>query len=270
MTTCIIIEDDALACETLKTLLKSNFSDKLTILGTAATLNEGIKLIKSKSPELIFLDIELPDDSGFSLFNSFSTSSFDVIVTTSSPEYAIPAIKHMVIDFLLKPISLGDLNASLVRFEKRKNARKPARELADDKNENRKSGISFSEKIALPTMEGFQVLPFNDILYCQASENYSYIHTIGGTSFLITKTLKSLDNILPSNSFFRIHKSILLNINYVKSFSKRDGIIVTLENNLKFEVATRRQEEFTNLFLRKSTEAITESEDIFYRGGTLN
>lgn len=261
MTTCIIIEDDGLACETLRNLVKSNFSDKLSVLGSVGTLKEGIELIKRKSPDLIFLDIELPDDNGFSIFNIFPNYNFDVIFTTSSTEYAIPAIKHMAIDYLLKPISLVDLNASLVRFEKRKNASKSVISMGRELNGNIKVGISFQEKIALPTMDGFQVIPYNEILYCQASENYSYIHTIVGNSYLVTKTLKNLDSILPSSNFFRIHKSILLNINYVKSFSKKDGFVVTLENNLKFEVATRRQEEFTSLFLRKNTESMNENED---------
>ncbi len=112
-------------------------------------------------------------------------------------------------------------------------------------------GTSYHEKIALPTMDGFQVIPFNEILYCQASENYSYIHTISNDTFLITKTLKNLEEHLPASCFLRIHKSVLLNINYVKSFSRKDGYVVTLETGQQFEVATRRYDEFIGHLLKK-------------------
>ncbi len=119
MINCIIIEDDRLAQESLCNLIKINFSKKLKIVGKAGTVKEGMDIIRQTSPDLLFLDIELPDDNGFSIYDSFPNPQFSVIFTTSSSDYAIPAIKHMAIDYLLKPISLIDLNAALVRFEKR-------------------------------------------------------------------------------------------------------------------------------------------------------
>lgn len=248
MINCIIIEDDRLALELLYTLIKTNYSKKLKVIGSAGTVKEGMDLIRQKSPDLIFLDIELPDDNGFSIFNSFPNPQFDVIFTTSSSDYAIPAIKHMAIDYLLKPISLIDMNAALVRFDKRQSTQNDSlKKLVN----NIKMGTSYHEKIALPTMDGFQVIPFNEILYCQASENYSYIHTIANETILVTKTLKNLEEQLPASCFFRIHKSVLLNINYIKSFSRKDGYMVTLETGQQFEVATRRYEEFINHLLKK-------------------
>lgn len=252
MINCIIIEDDRLALEVLSNLINQNFSKKVKILGIAGTAREGIELIRQKSPDLIFLDIELPDANGFLIFNSFPNPIFEVIFTTSSPEYAIAAIKHMAIDYLLKPINLMDLSASFVRLEKKRNEPKLTNNTIKKLVENFKMGISFDEKIALSTLDGFQILAFNEILYCQASENYSYIHTISNETILVTKTLKCLEEQLPSASFFRIHKSVLLNINYVKCFSRRNGLMVTLETGHQFEIATRRYEEFINHLLKKN------------------
>ncbi len=251
MINCIIVEDNRLARETLSNIIVNNFPEELKIIGVAGSAKEGMNLVHQKSPELIFLDIELPDENGFSLFNHFPNHHFDVIFTTSSPDYAISAIKHMAIDYLIKPINLLDLSAAMVRLGKRKNRLKIGHDSVNKLINKIKMGTAFQEKIALPTADGFQVISFNEILYCQASENYSYIHTISKETILVTKTLKSLEELLPSLSFFRIHRSMLLNINYVKSFSRKDGFIVTLETGQKFEVAIRRQEEFTNHFVKK-------------------
>lgn len=270
MISCIIIEDDQLALGALSSMLRINFSKSITISGTAQTVKEGLVLIQQKSPDLIFLDIELPDDNGFSIFNNIPNPQFEVIFTTTTSEYAIPAIKHMAIDYLLKPINLMDLNAAIVRFDKKRKVEGITKESIKKLVETIKNGTSFNEKIALPTVDGFQVIPFNEILYCQASESYSYIHTISNETFIVTKTLKSLEELLPSTSFFRIHKSILLNINYIKSFSRKEGFIVTLENNLKLEVATRRHDEFINLFFKKPSITKNENPENLIKKETLN
>jgi two-component system LytT family response regulator len=260
MITCVIIDDDLLARESLSNLIESNFKDELILVGVAATAKVGLNLIRQKSPQLIFLNIELPDESGFSILNHFPIQQFETIFTTSSTEHAIPAIKHMAVDYLLKPISLIDLKASVIRYERKTQTHEHSNNLAKQLIRNFKMGVPYHEKIALPTYDGFQVIRLNEILYCQASENYSYINTISNETLLITKTLKNLEELLPSDNFFRIHKSVLLNINYVKCFSRREGFMVTLDTGLKFEIATRRQEEFINLFLRKHSEIKQDNE----------
>jgi two-component system LytT family response regulator len=250
MTTCVIIEDDQLSRGLLTKLIEIYFSDELKLLGSVGTVKDGLALIRKKSPELIFLDIELPDENGFGIYNYFPNPDFSVIFTTSNPNYAISAIKHMAVDYLLKPINQIDLSAAMIRFEKRKSLLKQSNDSVKMLVDNLKMGTSFQEKIALPTCDGFQVFPFNEILYCQASENYSYVFTITNESFLVTRTLKNLEEILPSY-FFRIHKSVLLNINYIKYFSRKEGFIVTLETGQKFEVATRRYEDFINQLVKK-------------------
>jgi two-component system, LytTR family, response regulator len=250
MTTCIIIEDDKLAREALIRLLEINFSSEIKLLGTAETLKGGIELIHQKAPDIVMLDIELPDENGFRLFDYFSKISFDVIFTTAYQHYALSAIKYSAIDYLIKPVSLIDMKAALIRFEK-KNEKRISHQQVKLLLESLKMGKSFHQKVSLPTADGFQVICIHEILYCLASENYTHVFTIDNEDFLVTRTLKAIEELLPVDTFFRIHKSTLLNLNYVKSFSRKDGCVVTLENGQKFEVATRRQEEFTNMFLKK-------------------
>jgi two-component system LytT family response regulator len=191
----------------------------------------------------------LPDENGLSLYTYFPNPEFEVIFISSGPEYAVQAIKQLAIDYLIKPVRLLDLKAALVRLEKRNNPGNASKKASG----NHFPGTPFHKKIALPTSDGFQVVPYNEILYCQASENYSYIYTIANDTLLVSRTLKMLEEVLPSSSFFRIHKSILLNINYIRSFSRKDGFTVTLETGQKFEIAIRRHEEFVNLFIKKHT-----------------
>lgn len=270
MTTCAIIESDRLAMETLRHLITTNFCEELMLVGVATTARDGMELIRNKSPELIFLDINSPDGNGFTLLSQQPNRKFEVIFTCVSHDYAISALRHSAIDYLIKPINLIDLRGAVIRLENKKKTQKPRNVNVHHLSENCKMGISLREKIALPTSDGFQIVRFNEILYCQASENYSYIYTVTGDSFFITKTLKNIEELLSLGCFFRIHKSTLLNINYVKSFSRKEGFVVTLENGQQFEVATRRQEEFINLFLRKGNEIKNENEDFHYTGETLN
>lgn len=251
MTTCLIIEDDCYARDQLSTLIRNNFSQHFNVIGIASTLKDGISKIKAKSPELIFINIELPDENGLNIFNYFPEPKFDVIFISLSQDYALAAIKHMAVDYLIKPFNPLDLNAAIVRFQKR-NISESQIERVKFSATKKEMGISFSDKIALPTSDGFQVIPYNEILYCQASENYTNIYTINGESLLITKSLKTFEEILPPLIFFRIHKSILLNINYIKSFSRKNGLIITLETGHKFEVATRRYDAFINHIFKKS------------------
>jgi two-component system, LytTR family, response regulator len=248
----VIIESEKLARESLLRLIEKNFSSELSIIGLANTLKEGLEIITKKTPNLVFLNIELPDENGLRLFDYFAPVPFEVILTSSHEHYAINAIKYSTLDYLIKPIGITDIRAAIIRYQ-RKKQKEPLHQQVKVLLESMKMGKPFIEKIALPTMDSFQVIRIDDILYCSASENYSYVYMLNGEYYLVTRSLKALEEILPVDTFFRIHKSTLLNLNYVKSYSRKDGYIVTLENGIKFDVANRRQEEFTNIFLKRTS-----------------
>jgi len=243
MITCIIIDDERRSRETLKKIIDRFLSDKIEVVGMAESVKEGVFLIKENSPELVFLDIEMPNESGFKLFDYFDDIEFEVVFTTAYRQYAIDAFKYSAVDYLLKPINYLDLEEAIERVEsKRKTSTKNVR--VKTLVNNLKSGSDKFKKIALPTLDGFQLEEIDDIIYCEADENYTKLFINGGNSIMVTKTLKALEELLQNEIFFRIHKSYLVNLNYIKSYSKTDGYRVQLENGVMLDVATRRNEAF--------------------------
>ena len=236
MKTCIIIDDEKNARETLAKIIERYFSNKIQILSSADSVKEGVFAINKYNPDLVFLDIEMPEENGFKLFDYFDIYNFEVIFTTAYKQYAIDAIKFAALDYLLKPINFIDLKDVLTRLEKKQNkSSNPAQIEAFLSNLNNDPG-NFN-KIALPTLDGYQLEKVNNIVYCQAEENYCKIFTNRNEVILVARTLKNIEELLPDEVFFRIHKSHLVNMNYIKSYSKTDGYRIKLENGVELDVA---------------------------------
>lgn len=250
MKTCIIIDDEKNARETLSKIIERYFIDKIKVLQLADSVKEGVFAINKYRPDIVFLDIEMPEENGFKLFEYFDIYNFEVIFTTAYKQYAIDAIKFAALDYLLKPINYIDLRDVLVRLEKKQNKSSNTDQIeAFLSNINTDSGNY--NKIALPTMDGFQLEKVNNIVYCQAEETYCKIFTNRNEAILVARTLKNIEELLPDEMFFRIHKSYLVNMNYIKSYSKSEGYRIMLENGIELDVATRRNEEFIKALTRR-------------------
>ena len=250
MKTCIIIDDEKNARETLAKIIERYFSTKIKILFLADSVKEGVFAINKYNPDLVFLDIEMPEENGFKLFDYFDIYNFEVIFTTAYKQYAIDAIKFAALDYLLKPINFIDLRDVLTRLEKKQSKTSNNVQIeAFLSNLNNDPG-NFN-KIALPTLDGFQLEKVNNIVYCQAEENYCKIFTNRNEVILVARTLKNVEELLPEEIFFRIHKSHLVNMNYIKSYSKSDGYKIKLENGIELDVATRRNEEFLKALTKR-------------------
>jgi len=252
MKTCIIIDDEKNAREALAKIIERYFNTKLKILQLADSVKEAVFAINKYQPDIVFLDIEMPEENGFKLFDYFDIYDFEVIFTTAYKQYAIDAIKFAALDYLLKPINYIDLRDVLVRLEKKQS--KSSNSNSDQieaflNNMNSDSG-NFN-KIALPTLDGFQLEKINNIVYCQAEENYCKIFTNRNEAILVARTLKNIEELLPEELFFRIHKSHLVNMNYIKSYNKCDGYKILLENGVELDVATRRNEEFLKTLTKR-------------------
>ena len=250
MKTCIIIDDEKNARETLSKIIERYFIDKIKVLQLADSVKEGVFAINKYRPDIVFLDIEMPEENGFKLFDYFDIYNFEVIFTTAYKQYAIDAIKFAALDYLLKPINYIDLRDVLIRLEKKQNRSSNTDQIeAFLSNINTDSG-NFN-KIALPTMDGFQLEKVNNIVYCQAEETYCKIFTNRNEAILVARTLKNIEEMLPDEIFFRIHKSYLVNMNYIKSYSKSEGYRIMLENGIELDVATRRNEEFIKALTKR-------------------
>jgi len=248
--TCIIIDDEKNARETLEKIIERYFITKIKVLHSACSVKEGVFAINKCNPDIVFLDIEMPEENGFKLFEYFDIINFEVIFTTAYKQYAIDAIKFSALDYLLKPINYIDLRDVLTRLEKKqKKSSNTAQIEAFLSNINNEPG-NFN-KIALPTLDGFQLQKVSNIVYCQAEENYTKIFTNRNEAILVARTLKNIEEMLPAEIFFRIHKSYLVNMNYIKSYSKIDGYKLTLENGVTLDVATRRNEDFIKALTKR-------------------
>ncbi len=243
MISCIIIDDEKKARETFEMIAKRYLPEKLKVLASAETVKEGVYAIHKSRPDIVFLDIEMPGENGFKLFDYFDTITFEVVFLTAYKNYAIDAIRFAAFDYLLKPLDYMELVRVVSRFEmKKKEVNNNARIQVLLNNLN--MGADISSKIALPTLTGYQMEKISHIIYCEADENYTKIYTIRGDFILVSRTLKVVEDMLPPEYFFRIHKSFLVNMNFVKSYNRTDGHKILLENGIEIEIATRRNEEF--------------------------
>ncbi len=244
--TCVIIDDERLAREAFRDICERYLYEKLVVKGMAASVKEGVEIIKQTKPELVFLDIEMPQESGFKLFEYFSRITFEVIFTTAFKQYAIDAIKYAALDYLLKPINYIDVKEAILRYEKKRGTNS-AQTRIDVLMSNLLCGIDMNQKVAFPTIDGYQMEKLNNIMYCEGDVNYTRIHSADGRMIMVSRTLKDVEELLSSSYFFRIHKSYLVNLNYIKSYSRSSNFGIYLDNNLWLPVATRKNEEFINV-----------------------
>lgn len=251
MTTCIVVDDELNAREALEKLIQRYFPDKLQVVCLAASVQDAVQAIHKYNPGLVFLDIEMPGENGFKLFDYFDQYTFEVIFTTAYKQYAIHAIKHAALDYLLKPVNFADLQEAVQKLEKKiQVASRQAR--IETLLSNLSMGSDIMSKVALPTLTGYQMERINNIMYCEADENYTRIHLVPCEVVVVPKTLKIIQELLPSETFFRVHKSYLVNLNYVKKYTKTDGHLITLEDGTVIDVAARRNEEFIRALTRRS------------------
>jgi len=230
------------ARDSLELMLEYYFSGKVRILGKAASVHEGVELINSVKPDLVFLDIEMPEENGLVLFEHFDDICFAVIFTTAYKDYAIQAIKLAPVDYLLKPINVEDLRQALLLYERRLLAGIKIERDNVDKILNMLNRPVQSNMLALPVAKGFHIEKINEILYFEALENNTKVYTVSSSVFITTKSLSDIEKKLPQGMFYRIHHSHLVNLHYIRSFNKADAFSVTMINGHHLYVATRRKD----------------------------
>ena len=244
----VIIDDEINAQNLLEKTLERCFPNKFNIVEKCSSVDSGVVAIKKYEPELIFLDIQMPEKNGFELFKYFDVIDFEVIFTTAYNQFAIKAIKRSALDYLLKPISSLELSEAVKKFENKTQESSAQRKLTlllENLNVNDQQ----VRKIAFPTVEGFELIHANQILYCRADSNYCTIKKIDSSTKMAARTLKYVEEILPANSFKRIHKSYVLNLNYVVRYHKTNKE-VELTNGEKLPVSFRKEEEFIHAILQ--------------------
>jgi two-component system, LytTR family, response regulator len=238
----LIVDDEPKARENLQILLH-DFVEGVEVVGLCENIAEATEAVRAHAPDVVFLDIQLQRETGFDLLTRLKEINFEVIFTTAYTEYAIKAFKFSAIDYLLKPIDIEELRKAVARVEKRVSNNMTGR--LTQLVQNLRQGSNENYKIALPTLDGLVFVKISDILYCEASSNYTQIFTTE-EKYLVSKTLKEYDDLLSDHNFFRIHNSYLININSIKKYVKGDGGYVVLNNDTSLDVSKRKKEAFLN------------------------
>lgn len=234
----VIIDDESDATGVLKKLLGSIQTIRTRIVGTASTLEEGISLIRNTSPDIVFLDIEMPGHNGLEIYDHFPKPEFRIIFVTAYSQYAIPALKKSASDYLLKPINILELKESLskatelIETECRK-------EILIDRIPYLNATTDSGKNIILDVENGFIVQNTNNIIYCIAAQSYSVIVTASGKEITVSRSLKELQELLPASQFYRTHKSYLININHIHKFIRSTESYIQMVTGTKVPVSVR-------------------------------
>lgn len=245
----VIIDDELIAREALEKILNHCFPNKFNVVAKCDSVDAGVTAINLYDPELVFLDIQMPVKDGFQLIKQFEVVNFEIIFVTAFDQFSLKAIRQSAVDYLEKPVSIPDLISAIKRFESRNSdhfAQKKLNLLLENLTID-----EHTKKIALPTMEGFEFVNTNQILYCQAEGNYCVLHKIDGRTITVSKTLKYVEELLPLNSFQRIHKTFVVNLNYVVKYLKGTKE-VELTNGERLQVSHRKVDEFIDAILQKN------------------
>ncbi|TYB78491.1 LytR/AlgR family response regulator transcription factor [Bizionia myxarmorum] len=236
----VIVDDEQKAIESLSWEL-TNFSEEVEIIATFTKPEAALEYLNSHTPDCLFLDINMPTMDGFQFLDKLSNQDFSVVITTAYNEYALKALKHEAIDYLLKPIDSDDLKETFRKIKKHQAAAFPIAKIEEvlinfNKNFNQK-------KITINTDGKLIFLETDNIIYIESDGNYSTFIMADNQRILVTKKLKEVNAILPENYFFRIHNSYIINLNKIKEYIKNDGYVV-MQTNEKIPVARQRKSDF--------------------------
>jgi two-component system, LytTR family, response regulator len=236
----ILIDDEVHCLETLEMLLKE-YCPEVDVIGKYPSAKGGKEAIEKMNPDVVFLDIEMPMMNGFELLEQFRQISFSVIFTTSYDQYAIKAIKFSALDYLLKPISRKELIAAVQKVKGYKYY--PSAEqlhILLNKVQNKESAFS---KIAVPTSEGFELISFEQIIRCEADDNYTHLFLKSKAKILACRTLKEVEEQLePFTTFIRVHNSYLVNLNEVQKYVRGEGGYLIMSDGTTVNVSRSRKE----------------------------
>jgi len=241
MLKCLIVDDERKSRESLK-ILVDDFCENIRVVALCQNVAEALLAIDEHKPHVVFLDIQMQGETGFDLLEKLKKIEFEIIFTTAYSEYAIKAFKFSAIDYLLKPIDIEELKKSVSKVEKKVVDSFPTR--LENLVQNLKAGPNHRLKLALPSSDGLVFVKVEDIIYCEASSNYTNIFMADGKKYLVSRTLKEYEDLLSDQDFFRIHNSYLINLNSIKKYVRGEGGYVVMTNDKSLDVSKRKKEGF--------------------------
>lgn len=239
----ILVDDEKKSREILATML-ARYCQGIDIVATAAGMAEGIAAIEAESPQLVFLDVSMPDGTGFDLLAGLEHTPFEVIFITAYNEYALQAIKARAIDYLLKPLNIKELQQAVQKATDRIAEKQQLQ--AAQKQQDKKSVAT--GRIAVPVNDGLQFISLQEIVRLSARGSYTEIHA-GNGYVLSSRPLKDYEDMLPCDHFFRAHHSHIINLACIRQYHRGDGGYVTMQDGSVIDISKRKKKDFLNLFL---------------------
>jgi len=229
--TAIIVDDELFGRENLRQVLET-YCPEVEILGLADSVVQAKKLVSSFHPEVVFLDIHMPVLDGFDFLAEFDERNFSAVLVSAHEEFGIRAVKAGVADYILKPIDIKELKRCVKRLFLLRNAKMDA------------VYPLLHDKLVIPASHGFQVLEMDEIVRLEADGCYTTVFLTDGKKTLVSRTLKDFEEPLPKGKFFRVHKSHLINLQFIKDYSNLSGSSVTMTDGSRIEVSRRKAPEF--------------------------
>jgi two-component system, LytTR family, response regulator len=242
----IIIDDERNIREALGTLL-AEYCPEIHLCGSAASSAEGRELLKKHEVDFIFLDISMPGEDGFSFLKSIPKENYGIIFATAYQEYALKALKASAIDYLLKPVNPVELREAVskaIQYYELRQSRNEIRNIYHESLENLHdqvhSGEKLITKITVAEQFGFRMVNVSDLMYLQADSNYTILHLSGLNKIVSTRSLGEFEKILEQPSFFRIHKSTIINMNFLQGYSSYEGNFAELNDGTRLSISRRK------------------------------
>ncbi len=238
----VIVDDEQDAVEFINSII-GEYCTSLEVVAKANNIVQGVAAITDNKPDLVFLDVEMPNGNGFDLLAQFPEKDFDVIFITAFNHYAIKAIKFSAVDYILKPININEFIEAVNRVVKKRS------EKHSHGNENLKIlmenlRISPPSRLAIPTADGMEYLNPREIIRIEADRSYSWFYLNGGRKILVSKHLKEFQEMLSDRHFFRSHNSHLINLKYVKKYIRKEGGYIEMTDSVIIPVSRNRKDLF--------------------------
>lgn len=239
----IVVDDEQHCIDRLTGMLSADYNSSVDLVGVFSSVEEGYEAVNEIQPDLIFLDVQIHDKTGFDLLRQIGRTDFEVIFTTAYDKFAVQAIKFSALDYLLKPVDRDDLRLAMDKYNEIRK-KEDINSRLEVLLHNIKPQGGFPGRVIVPTSNGFEIFEVAEIIRCESSSNYTTIYLKDRQKLMVAKTLKEFEEMLTEHGFFRIHNSHLVNLAYIKSYNRGKGGSVILADGMELEVSTRRKDDF--------------------------
>lgn len=239
----MIIDDEQRGINALQRLLEVHCPE-VAVIAVSTDTDEAVRLIHQHNPSLVFLDIAMPEKTGFQFLNELGHVDFEIIFVTAHNHFALQAFHFSAIDYLLKPVEIDLLKNAIKRVQARLQNKSSNRNLETLLFNTQQNRVLPDMKLCIPSLKGFQVVNIREIIYCEASSNYTNFHLTDGTMLCASKSIQEYEELLADAGLIRVHKSFLVNLIHIREYIRGEGGSVLLTNQIEVEVSRRRKEQF--------------------------